>query len=147
MCPMKKSKRPMVTPHGAGAVPLRSGRCALTGLAFFPNGGFHFPQRKVSLPPTEQATLPNVLGIEVSARHPYPPPPPCTLLIGCIRWLFITQVVEVWAGMASALRLPPPPAGTPNALLAHEVVSHGSPMRCIWYPICDICRTCHPSTS
>ena len=35
--------------------------------------------------------------------------------------MFITQVVEVWAGMASALRLPPPHADTPNALLAQKV--------------------------
>ena len=55
MCPMKKIKRPMDTPHEAGVVsytdyafslhgvaafPARSGRCTRTGSAFFPQRRF-----------------------------------------------------------------------------------------------------------
>ena len=46
------------SPAGIAVLPCWGGRCSLTGVRVFPNGGFDFPQRRVSPSPTEQGVFP-----------------------------------------------------------------------------------------
>ena len=73
-------------------------------------------------------------GIEVLSRHPNPYPllPP-TYIIGWEEVVppWVSGHFGRWAGMSSAFWLPPPHDSAPNALLAHEVGSHGFPGKAI----------------